>query len=512
VVAGAAGSERAAASKRSNMDESQETRSEGFEKIRALRIEKMNALRAAGIPPYPYGYRVGHKVEEVGRRESEFAENDTAVSVAGRIMALRGHGKTTFGHVEDRTGRIQFYVRFDAVGQERYESFGLLEVGDLVGIEGGVFRTKTGELTIRVARFEVLAKALRPLPEKWHGLQDKEMRYRQRYVDLIVNPDVRKVFVQRSCVIEAMRRFLLARGYLEVETPILQPVYGGAAARPFVTHHNALDIDLYLRIADELYLKRLLVGGLEKVFEFSKDFRNEGIDRAHNPEFTMMECYSAYEDYMDYMEMVEEMMKTIAGEISDDGTISFAGKRIDFSRPWKRIRFFDALEEATSRDFRNMNNDDILDAASRLKIDLAKVTSPAKGLDLIFGAAVEPDLFEPTFVYDYPKSLSPLAKDHRSIEGLVERFEPFIGGFEVGNAFSELNDPLEQRARFEEQSWMRRQGDEEAHVLDEDYIRALEYGMPPSAGLGLGVDRLVMIFTDSRSIRDVLFFPQMRPE
>jgi lysyl-tRNA synthetase class 2 len=494
------------------MEESQMTRTEGFEKLRALRIEKMKGLRAVGVEPYPYHYDVSHKVDDIARGENELTRNETVVSLAGRIMSLREHGKTTFGHIEDRTGRIQFYVRQDALGPESYANLKLLEVGDILGIKGIVFRTKTNELTVRVNEHHVLAKALRPLPEKWHGLQDKELRYRQRYVDLIVNAEVRNVFVKRSRIIEVMRQFLLGRGYLEVETPVLQPVYGGAAARPFVTHLNALDTDLYLRIADELYLKRLLVGGFEKVFEFSKDFRNEGIDRAHNPEFTMMECYSAYEDYMDYMEMVQEMMKVIAGEIAKDGRISFGGREIDFNRPWRRVRFFEALEQATSRDFRSMKEADILDAASRLKIDLSKVTSPARGLDLIFGEAVEPTLVEPTFVYDYPKALSPLAKDHRSIEGLVERFEPFIGGFEVGNAFSELNDPLEQRARFEEQALMRTRGDDEAHVLDEDYLRALEYGMPPAAGLGIGVDRLTMIFTDTRSIREVLFFPQMRPE
>jgi len=494
------------------MEESQTTRSEGFEKLRALRIEKMRGLRAAGVEPYPYRYDVSHRVEEVAQREKELTEGETVVSLAGRIMSLREHGKTTFGHVEDRTGRVQFYARQDALGADGYANFKLLEVGDIVGIKGVVFRTKTNELTVRMREYQVLAKALRPLPEKWHGLQDKELRYRQRYVDLIVNAEVREIFLKRSRIIEAMRRFLLGRGYLEVETPVLQPIYGGAAARPFVTHHNALDVDLYLRIANELYLKRLLVGGLERVFEFSKDFRNEGIDRSHNPEFTMMECYSAFEDYMDYMEMVEEMMRVIAGEISTDGRITFAGREIDFNRPWRRVRFFEALDEATSQDFRAMKEEEILDAASRLNIDLAKVTSPARGLDLIFGEAVEPGLFEPTFVYDYPKALSPLAKDHRSLEGLVERFEPFIGGFEVGNAFSELNDPIEQRARFEEQALMRKRGDEEAHVLDEDYLRALEFGMPPAAGLGLGVDRLTMIFTDARSIREVLFFPQMRPE
>ncbi len=494
------------------MEDSHDARAEGFEKLRALRIDKLDLLRAAGVQPYPYRFAVSHHVEEIVAAEKELTETGAVVALAGRMMAMREHGKTTFGHVEDRTGRLQFYVRQDAVGEAAYGHLKLVEVGDILGVTGTVFRTKTNELTVRVAEFSVLSKALRPLPEKWHGLQDKEIRYRQRYVDLIVNSEVRGVFLTRSRLIGVLRQYLIGRGYLEVETPILQPIYGGAAARPFLTHHNALDIDLYLRIADELYLKRLLVGGLEKVFEFSKDFRNEGIDRSHNPEFTMMECYSAYEDYMDYMGMVEDMMRVVAGELTKDGKLVYAGEEIDFNRPWDRVRFFDALEKATGRDFRGMNEADILDAASKLKIDLAKVTSPARGLDLIFGEAVEPALVQPTFVYDYPKALSPLAKDHRSIEGLVERFEPFIGGFEVGNAFSELNDPLEQRARFEEQALMRKRGDEEAHVVDEDYLRALEYGMPPAAGLGIGVDRLTMIFTDTRSIRDVLFFPQMRPE
>ncbi|MEJ2720098.1 MAG: lysine--tRNA ligase [bacterium] len=494
------------------METRDDNRAEGFEKIRAVRIEKLEGLRSAGVNPYPYRFGVSHRVDEVIAQEAALTEAETVVSLAGRIVALRGHGATTFGHVQDRSGRLQFYVRKDALGPDAYATFKLVEVGDMIGIAGTVFRTKTGELTIRVDTYEVLSKALRPLPEKWHGLQDKELRYRQRYVDLIVNPQVRWVFEKRSRLIAAVRRFLLERGYLEVETPILQPIYGGASARPFVTHHNALDIDLYLRIADELYLKRLLVGGLEKVFEFCKDFRNEGIDRSHNPEFTMMECYSAYEDYTDYMDMVEDMMREVAGELGEDGKVTFQGNAIDFNEPWRRVAFFDALEEATGRDFRRMDEADVTAAAKGYGIDAAKVTSVAKGLDLIFSETVEPRLIDPTFVYDYPKALSPLAKDHRREPGLVERFEPFIGGFEVGNAFSELNDPFEQRRRLEEQVVMRSRGDEEAQLVDEDYLRALEYGMPPAAGLGLGIDRLTMIFTDSRSIRDVLFFPQMRPE
>lgn len=485
---------------------------EGLDKLRRVRVEKLEALRAAGTNPYPYRYQVSHQVQQVIDDNEKLAESETKITLAGRIMAIRGHGAACFGHIEDKTGRLQFYIRKDEVGEERYKLFKLLEVGDVVGIEGHAFRTKTEELTIRVHSLDLLSKALRPLPEKWHGLQDKELRYRQRYVDMIMSRDVRDVFRKRSTLIETIRKFLLERDYLEVETPILQPLYGGAAARPFMTHHNALDIDLYLRIADELYLKRLLVGGLERVFEFAKDFRNEGIDRTHNPEFTMMECYSVYEDYNDYMVMVEEMLNGVARELSKDARVTFKGQVIDFTRPWKRVTFFDAIDEHAGQKLRGASERDVMDTAARLNVELPKDAGRARALDEIFSEVVEPKLIEPTFVYDYPKELSPLAKDHRSEEGLVERFEPFICGFEIGNAFSELNDPIEQRRRFESQAALRSQGEEEAHMVDEDFIRALEYGMPPAAGLGLGIDRLAMIFTDSHSIRDVLFFPQMRPE
>jgi len=487
-------------------------RSEGLDKLRAVRIEKMESMRSAGVNPFPYRYEVTHDVATLLLAETELVERETKVRVSGRIMALRGHGKTIFGHVEDRSGRIQFYVRKDELGEDAFKIFKLLEVGDIFGIEGVLFRTKTGELTIRVSAFEVLSKALRPMPEKWHGLQDKEVRYRQRYVDLLMNSDVRQVFYRRSRVIEVMRRFLIDRGFIEVETPILQPLYGGASARPFVTHHNALNIDLFLRIADELYLKRLIVGGLERVFEFAKDFRNEGIDRTHNPEFTMMECYAVNEDYMDFMDMTEQLFRALADALTDDGRLTYKGHEVDFSRPWRRVCFFDALQERTGLDLRGMSDAELVAAADRLHVDVEKGLPGAKVLDEIFSELVEPTLLDPTFVYDYPKALSPLAKDHRSEAGLVERFEPFICGFEVGNAFSELNDPVEQRRRFEAQAALRAQGDEEAQVIDEDFIRALEYGMPPTAGLGIGIDRVVMIFTDSPSIRDVLFFPQMRPE
>lgn len=485
---------------------------EGIDKLRAVRIEKLKELLAAGKVPYPYRYNVSHRVADVVDSEAALTAAAEPLKLAGRIMALRGHGATSFGHLEDKSGRVQFYVRRDELGEETYRLFKLIEVGDIVGIQGTVFRTKTNELTIRVSAIELLSKTLRPLPEKWHGLRDKELRYRQRYVDMLMSEDVRNVFRKRSRLIETIRQFLLKRDYLEVETPILQPIYGGASARPFMTHHNALDIDLYLRIADELYLKRLLVGGLERVFEFAKDFRNEGIDRTHNPEFTMMECYSVYEDYLDFMDMVEEMFRVIAAELTKDGKTTYQGQTIDLNKPWTRLRFFDALKELAGVELRNASETDVLAAAARLKIDLPKGTSRATALNEIFSERVEPKLLDPTFIYDYPKELSPLAKDHRSEAGLVERFEPFVCGFEVGNAFSELNDPIEQRRRFEEQARFREAGDEEAQVIDEDFIRALEYGMPPAAGLGLGIDRLTMIFTDSVSIRDVLFFPQLRPE
>ncbi len=484
----------------------------GFERLRRVRMEKLEALREAGVEPYPWRFERTHLAQVVRRDEAKLTGTKTVVSLAGRVMALRGHGRTAFGHLEDPSGRIQFYVRRDDVGDDRYAVFRRVEVGDLLGVTGTVFRTRTEELTIHVERFEVLAKALRPLPEKWHGLTDRELRYRQRYLDLIMNPEVREVFRRRSVLVETMRQFLRARGFLEVETPVLQPLYGGAAARPFVTHHNALDMKLYLRIANELYLKRLLVGGFERVFEFSRDFRNEGIDRSHNPEFTMMECYAAWLDYTDFMDMVEEMLREIAREVTGSTTVTWQGHAIDFGRPWRRVRFFDALREATGVDFRGLEDDAVLEAASRLGVEFEAGTPVSKVLDEVFSERVEPGLVEPTFVYDYPRALSPLAKDHRSEPGLVERFEPFVGGFEVGNAFSELNDPLEQRRRFEQQMAFRARGDDEAHVLDEDFLRALEYGMPPAAGLGIGIDRLTMVLTDSASIRDVILFPHMRPE
>ncbi|HEX6791674.1 MAG TPA: lysine--tRNA ligase [Candidatus Krumholzibacteria bacterium] len=494
------------------MAEERDDELHGVDRLRAVRIEKADALRARGVNPYPYRFETTHTVADVVANEAALAPAETVVRAAGRIMALRGHGKTAFGHIEDSTGRIQFYVRRDDLGEEAFARFELLDLGDIIGIAGPVFRTKTNELTVRVQSLELLAKSVRPLPEKWHGLQDKEIRYRQRYVDLVVNPEVRDVFLKRSTIVETMRQYLRGRGFLEVETPVLQPLYGGASARPFTTHHNALDMTLFLRIANELYLKRLLVGGFERVFEFSKDFRNEGIDRSHNPEFTMMECYAAYLDYMDYMDMVEEMFRVIALAVTPDGRAKFGDATLDFTKPWKRVRFFDAIREKTGLDFHGRSEGELASLAKQAGVHVDAGTPAAGIIDEVFGATVEASLQEPTFIYDYPKELSPLAKDHRSVPGLVERFEGYLAGMEVCNAFSELNDPLEQRRRFEAQGELRARGDEEAQQLDEDYIRALEYGMPPAAGLGIGIDRLTMVFTDSHSIRDVIFFPHMRPE
>lgn len=494
---------------------------EELNEIRRVRREKLAKLKELGVNPYPYNFERTHFSKDILDEPMKYTEQ--GVSIAGRLMSIRGHGKVFFGHVMDSTGRIQIYVRKDEVGDEKFELFQLLDIGDLVGLSGEVFTTRTGETTIKVSQFELLSKTLRPLPivkEKTEGeqkivydqLSDKELRYRQRYVDLIVNPDVRDVFITRSKIITAMRKFLDERGYLEVETPVLQPIYGGASARPFITHHNALDMKLYLRIADELYLKRLIVGGYDGVYEISKDFRNEGMDRFHNPEFTMMELYVAYQDYYFMMDLVEEMVTFLAREVLPEPTIELQGQAIDLSQPWRRLKMFDAIQEFTGENLYGQNLAALRKAAERLHVPIESFWREGKIIDEIFSEKVEPHLVQPTFIMDYPIELSPLAKRHRDDPKLVERFEPFIGGGEIGNAFSELNDPIDQRERFLAQKELLELGDEEAQLLDEDYLRALEYGMPPTTGLGIGVDRLVMLFTNQASIRDVLFFPQMRPE
>jgi lysyl-tRNA synthetase class 2 len=479
---------------------------------REQRKAKLARLRALGVAPYAYRFQRTHSTAEAVAREAELAASGSAVALAGRVMALRGHGHTAFGHIKDYGGALQFYIRDDEVSAREFEVFKLVDIGDIIGVTGVIFRTKTGELTLRVSSLTLLSKAINPLPEKWHGLQDKELRYRRRYVDLIVNEDVYRTFLARSRIVEGIRRFLLARAFVEVETPILQPLYGGALARPFVTHHNTLDLDLYLRIADELYLKRLVVGGIERVFEFSKDFRNEGMDRSHNPEFTMLECYAAFWDYTDMMGFVEELFTTLAREVLGGTTAPYGDREINMAPPWRRLKYFDALAEGAGEDVRSADAAKLKGIALAHGLEIEGAQTRGDFLDLLFSELVEPGLIQPTFVMDYPVEISPLAKRHRSDAGVVERFEPYIAGYEVGNAFSELNDPEEQRERFEAIAGAGKEGGRATHPIDEDYIRALEYGMPPTGGLGVGIDRLVMLFTNSPSIRDVILFPQMRPE
>ncbi len=485
------------------------------------RFEELEELKSKGFEPFAYSYDVNSDSENI---KNNFKDDEKRiVRIAGRIMAIRRMGKASFAHLQDQAGRIQIYLRKDDIG-DAYDAFKLLDIGDIIGIEGFVFKTKTGEISVHVTSMTLLSKTLRPLPipketvdEQGNKIihdqfTDKELRYRQRYVDLVVNPGVRDVFVKRSRIISSMRNFLDSNGYLEVETPILQPLYGGAAARPFTTYHNTLDTTLFLRIADELYLKRLIVGGFNGVYEISKDFRNEGMDRTHNPEFTMMELYVPYKDYEWMMSFVEKMIYKICIEVFGKVDFEYEGKKINFNPPWKRISMIDILKEKTGVDVLSSSVGQLKEAAKKLGIDIKNLETKGKLIDEIFSAAVQPELINPTFIVDYPVEISPLAKKHRSKNGLVERFEGYVAGREISNAFSELNDPVDQRQRFEAQGKMREEGDEEAHQIDEDFIRALEYGMPPTAGLGIGVDRLVMLLTNQSSIRDVIFFPQMKPE
>ena len=437
------------------------------------------------------------------------------------MMSRRVMGKATFIDLHDSSGRIQVYVRRDDLPEGFYnEVFKRhLHIGDILGIRGSVFRTRLGEVTVHATHLELLAKALRPLPavkeqdgSTFHEVTEKEYRYRQRYVDLTVNPDVRGVFIQRARMVTAIRQFLNAKGYIEVETPALQPVYGGATARPFVTHHNALDMPLYLRIADELYLKRCIVGGFDGVYEIAKDFRNEGLSRVHNPEFTMLELYVAFKDYLWMMDLVEELFGQACASLHGTDEVALGEETISFSRPWTRVSFFDSIRQYTGRDLYGLERNALAEHADALQIDVEPAAGAGTILDSIFSATVEPHLLQPTFIVDYPLQLSPLAKRHRSTPGLVERFELFVGGRELCNAFSELNDPDDQRARLEDQARLRQGGDLEAMQMDEDYLRALSYGMPPTAGLGVGIDRLAMLLTGQASIRDVILFPLMRPE
>lgn len=485
------------------------------------RYEELEELKKKGFEPYPYSFDVDTYSKDIKNNYEDFENKN--VKISGRIMAIRRMGKASFAHILDYRGRIQIYLKKDEIG-ESYDAFKLMDIGDIVGVEGYVFKTKTGEISVHAKNLTLLSKSLRPLPivkevedekgEKiiYDQFADKELRYRQRYVDLIVNPDVKEVFIIRSRIVSVIRNFLDEKGILEVETPILQPLYGGAAARPFVTHHNTLDVDLYLRIADELYLKRLIVGGFEGVYEISKDFRNEGMDRSHNPEFTMLELYIAYKDYNWMMNFVEEIFENICDKVFGKTDFIVEGKQINFKRPWKRVDYVSAIKDKTGIDVINSTEEDLKALSKNIGLDTSNLTGKAKLIDEIFSHTVEPDLIQPTFIVDYPLILSPLAKKHRSRENVVERFEGYVAGKELCNAFSELNDPIDQRQRFDEQVKQKKAGDEEAHPVDEDFIRSMEYGMPPMAGLGIGIDRLIMLFTNQSSIRDVIFFPQMKPE
>ncbi len=485
---------------------------EELNELLRVRRNKLNELRQMGVEPYGGRYERTHLACQVVESFAEL-ENKT-VAVAGRIISKRGMGKATFAHLQDSSGRLQIYLRLNDVGEKAYDLFGRLDIGDIVGVQGSVFKTRTGEVTVAVENFQLLAKSLRPLPEKWHGLRDVELRYRQRYVDLIVNPEVKEVFETRSRIIRAMRQFLDARGFLEVETPMMQVIPGGAAARPFITHHNALDIDLYLRIAPELYLKRLLVGGFEKVYEINRNFRNEGISTRHNPEFTMLELYQAYADYNDMMDLTEELISSVAREVLGKSVVDYQGVEIDLTPKWPRLPMLEAVLNYSGLDFTSLKTaEEARQAVERSGIAVEISPSDTWGdiLNKVFEETVEPRLIQPTFVVDYPVEISPLAKRKAEEPELTYRFELFIYGREIANAFSELNDPIDQRGRFLAQVEKRKGGDEEAHMMDEDYITALEYGMPPAGGLGIGVDRLVMILTGALSIRDVILFPLMKP-
>lgn len=477
-----------------------------------VRIDKMHKIEEHGWKPFGYRFLYTHRAADIAAQFDELSEKETEVKMAGRIMAIRGHGKTCFMDMQDKTGRIQVYVRKDVIGEENYALIKLMDIGDTVGITGTAFRTHMGELSIKANSVEMLSKSLRPLPEKWHGLKDVETRYRQRYVDLIVNPEVRDTFVKRSQIIRSVREVLDSHDFLEVETPILNTIAGGAAARPFISYHNALDMQVYMRIAPELYLKRLIVGGMDRVYEMGRVFRNEGIDNRHNPEFTSVEIYQAFADYRDMMDLTEEVVVKTAEKVLGTTTINYEGTTIELASPWKRMSMIEAVKEYSGKDFTNVTD---LEEARAIAKELNVAVEPSFGIGKIINACfeeyVEDKLIQPTFITGHPKEISPLAKSNPENHEITDRFEAYIYGREICNGFTELNDPIDQKERFLKQVEERANGDEEANMMDEDFVNALEYGLPPTGGLGIGIDRLVMFLTNSSTIRDVLFFPTMKP-
>jgi len=486
-----------------------------LQQIIDFRLEKLNKLRSNGVNPYPYTFAVSRKSAEIIENADKLVNK--TVSVAGRIMSLRKMGKAAFCHLQDDAGRIQIYVRRDDVGEKKYTNFKLLDIGDYLGIEGYIFKTKTGETSVHAENLTILSKSIRPIPivkekegEEFDTFADKELRYRNRHLDLIVNQHVTKTFIKRAKIISSVRNFLDKNQFIEVETPILQPLYGGANARPFLTHHNSLDRKLYLRIADELYLKRLIIGGFDKVYELAKNFRNEGVDRNHNPEFTSLEFYQAYVDYQYMMDFVERLVRAVAKKVGNL-KITWENLKIDLSKKFERKPIFSLLSETAGADVSKLNEKDLQKVCEKNKIEYSPNSNYGQLLDLLMSKLVEPQLIQPTFVIDYPKAISPLAKQHRDGNPeLVERFELFIGGMEFANAFSELNDPLDQRERFENQAKLSQAGDVEAHPIDENFLQAVECGMPPMGGVGIGIDRLVMLLTNNRWIKDVILFPTLR--